>query len=119
MALLVSACGGSAAKGPDNDLATIELGHRPDGDDPTLAHIARQLDILEDTCTANTRTRLADFVANTMNIVEDKSAYSVTPVQVLDDAVTASDAYAASQSGTVDCLNMFVFLAMEYQGGQK
>jgi hypothetical protein len=54
-----------------------------------------------------------------MNIVEDKSAYSVTPVQVLDDAVTASDAYAASQSGTVDCLNMFVFLAMEYQGGQK
>lgn len=39
--------------------------------------------------------------------------------QVPDDAVTASDAYAAGHVGSVDCRDMFAPLGALYKSGEK
>lgn len=109
-----SASLGSVPDGPDKNLATIELEHTPDVGDSTLTNITALLDQLQPICTANDRTQLSDFVANSMRLVEDESEYSVVPTQILEDAATASGAWHDP-----DCAGLFVSLVSEYQAGMN
>jgi hypothetical protein len=103
--------------GPDNDLVGIELGRQPATDDPTLIRLGSMLDALQVVCTANTRTQLADFTANVILLL-DEDGVELKPTQVLEDAVTASDAYAAGGSGeALDCASLFALLVPLYKNG--
>jgi ABC-type phosphate/phosphonate transport system substrate-binding protein len=107
------------SSGPDSDLATFELGHRPSEGDATLERISEMLTTLEGVCTDNTRLQLADATAGVISLLDEKGI-EVTPTQVLEDAVTASDAYAIGPPGrTVDCLNLFALLGLSYESGQR
>jgi hypothetical protein len=121
LVLVLSGCAGEdeAPSGPDNDLATIELGHRPSATDETLIEVRSMLDTLEAVCTGNTRLQIADATAGVIKYLDEKEDVDVTPTQVMEDAITASDAWAAgNQSGDLDCRDLFALLVPLYASGQ-
>lgn len=73
-------------------------------------------DTLGAVCTANTRLKIADMTASVITTL-DSDGVKLKPTQVLEDATTASDAYAAGGSGEVDCLNLFAALIPLYRSG--
>ena len=99
-----SASGGSStveAYAPEDDLATIQLGHRPDADDSTLLRITYLLDRMQEECPANTRRQLADFTANVMRQLEAVGV-AATPKEILTDVRESS-----SLQEFDDCLDLF------------
>ena len=119
--LVVAGCGagnkpvGPAPSGPDNDLATIELRHRPSADDSTLAKISSILDDLQEVCTGNTRVQLADAVTHVVGTLGEKDV-RVTPTQVLEAARTGSEVFGPYPVD--ECRPMFGVLIQLYKRGE-
>lgn len=86
---------------PEEDLAAIELGHRPDADELELKRIAYLLDQMEIECPANTRRQLADFTANVILQLED-AGVEAGPIEILSDVRESS-----SLREFDDCLDLF------------
>lgn len=105
-----SATDDTSAYTPEEDLAAIELGYRPSSDNSTLQQIAGILDNIEADCPANTRRQLADFTANTIQVLDD-AGISATPTQVLVDVQQSS-----SLGAFRDCLDVFALYAQLRKG---
>jgi hypothetical protein len=93
------------------DLAAVELGFRPDSDDPTLLRIARELSAMAADCPSNTERELADYTANTLLQLED-AGLSPTPSEILADVRQSTSLREFS-----DCLDVFVLYATLRKGG--
>lgn len=75
---------------PDLELATIQLGFRPDHVDPTIRRLASVLDILEADCPSDTRAGLARMTVRSIRELR-RSGIAATPTQVLGVVVGAPD----------------------------
>ena len=84
--LALSGCGGTSTDSapttttPEENLAIIQIGHKPDSDDSTLLRITYLLDRMEEECPANTRTQLSDLTAGSQ-IELKKAGVKATPIE--------------------------------------
>lgn len=93
----------ASANSPDENLAIIELGHRPDSDSSILLRITYLLDRMQEECPTSTRTQLADYTANVMLELE-KVGVEAQPREILTDVRQSSSLRAFK-----DCLDLFTF----------
>jgi hypothetical protein len=91
----------TSAYAPEEDLAAIELGYRPDADNSTLRRLTYLLDRMEEECPANTRRQLADYTANTILQLKDVGV-TAEPIEVLSDVRESSTLQAVD-----NCLDLF------------
>jgi len=76
--------------GLEADLATMQLHHRPNADNPLLRQFANDLDILEADCPSNTRRELAAFTTQSVHELH-RDGVEVTPNAVLGGVVGQPD----------------------------
>ena len=126
IALLVAGCGGggssessdqviTAAHSPE-DLATIELGHRPSADDATLRQISVLLDKLR-VC-ANTRRQLVDFTADAYQGLDDAGIHE-SPTEILE-VVTRGINEPDALPPDKDCeVNFLIHVALRKSAGHS
>ena len=96
---------------PESDLAAIELGHRPDSSDSTLLLISSLLNTIESDCPSNTRRQLADFTANSKQLLGD-AGIDATPTEILVDVAKSTDLRAFS-----NCISVFTLYVSLRSGG--
>lgn len=117
VSLALTGCGAqteATPSGPDDDLTTIELGHRPTPDNATFKQIASMLDMLQATCVGNTRAQLADATVRIVTALDEKGV-RVTPTKVLGDAVTGLGFFG--KYPVDECRPMFEQLLQVYERG--